>query len=276
MIERPMHAFRQLAHVVRRNVGRHADGDTGRAVGQQVREARGQYGGFLRTAIVVGHEVDGVLVDVSHHFHRKRHHAALGVTHGCGRVVTGRAEVALPVDQRVSHRPWLGHAHQRIVDRGVAVWVVVAHHVGDGSGALGIAAIRTVAAVIHRVHDAAVHRLHAVAHIRKGSFDDDGDGIVEVRLTHLLLDVGVGHAIVVEDQLFVGLRADGLHRVFGTLVVLLRQVGAVAVFVCHLVVLWLNSVRPYVGRRFCRCHRVDRDHPQSAALTAPPRRRGLD
>ncbi|EFR51236.1 hypothetical protein BBNG_01784 [Bifidobacterium bifidum NCIMB 41171] len=37
-----------------------------------------------------------------------------------------------------------------------------------------------------------------------------------------------------------------------------------------MVVLWLNSVRPYVGRRFCRCHRVDRDHPQSAALTAPP------
>src|SRR5690606_38279390 len=47
-------AVDQLAQIVRRNVGRHADGNTARAVGEQVREARRQHLRLdLRTVIVV-------------------------------------------------------------------------------------------------------------------------------------------------------------------------------------------------------------------------------
>ena len=53
-----------LAEVVRRDVGRHADGDAAGAVDQHVREARRQDRGLEVLAVVVRLEVDGLLVDV--------------------------------------------------------------------------------------------------------------------------------------------------------------------------------------------------------------------
>ena len=216
VVERPVDAVRHLAHVVRRDVGGHADGDAGGAVDEQVREARGQHGRLLGLAVVVGHEVDGVLVDVAHHFHGQRGHTAFGVTHGGGRVVAGGAEVALAVDEHVAHRPGLGHTHQSVVDGGVAVRVVLTHHVADHAGALVVAAIGAVAAVVHRVDHAAMHGLHTVAHVRQGALDDHGEGIRQIGLAHLLLQVlaldafaGVHQAVVGSVRL---LRAQRLHR----------------------------------------------------------------
>ena len=62
---------------------------------------------------------------------------ALGVARGGGLEV-GRAEVAVAVDERVAQREVLGHAHQRVVDRAVAVGVVLAHHVAGDPGALHV------------------------------------------------------------------------------------------------------------------------------------------
>ncbi len=54
-----------LAEVVRRNVGRHADGDAAGPVDQQIREFRaGSTVGSLSRPVVVVLEIDGVLVDV--------------------------------------------------------------------------------------------------------------------------------------------------------------------------------------------------------------------
>src|SRR5262252_3636795 len=52
-----------LAQVVWRNLGRHADGDSVRTVDQQVRHARRQHCRFLKLFIVVGDEFDGFLLD---------------------------------------------------------------------------------------------------------------------------------------------------------------------------------------------------------------------
>ncbi len=53
-----------LDEVVRGHVRRHADRDAGRAVDQQVRERRGQHVGLLELSVVVGDEVDDVLVEI--------------------------------------------------------------------------------------------------------------------------------------------------------------------------------------------------------------------
>ena len=53
-----------FAQVVRRDVGRHADRDAGRAVDQQVRDLGRQDRRLLFLAVVVRLEVDGFLVDV--------------------------------------------------------------------------------------------------------------------------------------------------------------------------------------------------------------------
>src|SRR5699024_8145003 len=112
--------------------------------------------------VVVGLEVHRVLVDVPHHLHGQRGHLALGVAHGGGAVVAAGAEVPLAVDHRIAHGPRLGQADQGVVDRRVAVRVVVAHGVGHRLGGLHVAALRPVPVVPHRVENAAVHGLEAV------------------------------------------------------------------------------------------------------------------
>ena len=188
VVQAPLHRRADLAQVVRRDLGGHADRDALGAVDQQVRDPRRQDRGLLGPAVVVVLQVDGVLVDVPQHLHGQRVEPALGVAHGGGRVVTGRAEVAVAVDQRVAQRPGLGHPDQGVVDRRVAVRVELTHHVADDAGALHVAAVRPVAAVEHRVEDLAVDRLEPVPDVRQRPPDDDAHRVVEVGALHLHLE----------------------------------------------------------------------------------------
>ncbi len=189
VVQVPGHPGGDLAQVVRRDLGGHADRDALGPVDEQVGEPARQHHGLGRAAVVVLAEVDGVLVDVPQHLHRQRGQAALGVPHGRGRVVARRAEVALAVDQRHPHRPGLGHPDQRVVDRAVAVRVVVAHDLADDPRALEEPAVGTEAAVEHGVQDPRVHRLEPVAHVGQRAADDDRHRVVDVAALHLVLDV---------------------------------------------------------------------------------------
>ena len=108
---------------MRRDVGRHADGDAGAAVEQQVRQARRQHLRLLRRGVVVRLEIDGVLVDVGEHLVGDRGQARFGVAHRRRAVAVDRAEVALTIDERVAQVEVLRHADERVVDGGVAVRV---------------------------------------------------------------------------------------------------------------------------------------------------------
>jgi hypothetical protein len=178
-----------LAHVVGRDVGGHADGDAGGAVDQQIREAGGEDLRLERRVVEVGRPVDRLLVDVGEEEVGEPRHARLGVPVGGGRVAVDGAEVALAVDQRVAEVPVLGQADQRVVDRGVAVRVVLLQHLADHAGALGVLAVVEQALGLHRVEDPAMHRLQPVAHVRQRAADDHRHRVVEVRLAELGLDV---------------------------------------------------------------------------------------
>ena len=104
-------------------------------------------------------------------------------------VGVGGAEVAVAVDERVTQREVLGHARERVVDGLVAVRVELAHDVADGGRALLVLAVGTQTACVHPVEDAAVDGLQAVARVGEGARGDDGDGVVEERPLHLLLDL---------------------------------------------------------------------------------------
>ena len=84
------------------------------------------------------------------------------------------------VDERHAQREGLRHAHQRVVDRGVAVRVVVAHHVADDLGALAVLGVGGQVLLPHRVEDAALHRLQAVAHVGQRARGDDRQRVVEI------------------------------------------------------------------------------------------------
>ena len=180
-----------FVQVVRRDVGGHAHGDARRAVEQQVGQAGGQHIGLHEGVVEVGHPVDGVLVDVLQHFHGDGGHAGFGVTHGGRAVAVDAAEVALAVDQRVAHGELLGHAHHGVIDSAVAVGVIFTQHFADETGALAMRRIRPQAHVVHGIEDAPVDRLEAVAGVGQGAGDDDAHGVIQVGVTHLLVDVNV-------------------------------------------------------------------------------------
>ncbi len=177
-----------LAEVVRRDVRRHADGDAVGAVDEQVRDAGRQDHRLGEPVVVVGHEIDAVLVDVGQHVDRDATEAGLRVPVGRGRVAVDRAVVALAVDERVAHREVLREADHRVVDRRVAVRVVLAEHVADDGRALPVSAGRHEPLLVRAVQDAPVHRLEPVAHIGDRSPDDDAHRVVEVRRPHLVLN----------------------------------------------------------------------------------------
>ena len=176
---------------MRRDVGGHADGDAGRAVHQQVREAGGQHDRLLQALVVVGLPVHGILLQALEQLHGRLGQTRLGVTHGGGGVAVDGTEVAMAVHQRHAHVERLSQANHRVVHCRVAVRVVLADNVADRTGRLHVRAGRQRASFVHRVQDAAVHRLQAVAHIRQGARDDNAHGILQEALLHLPAEFGV-------------------------------------------------------------------------------------
>jgi hypothetical protein len=185
-----------LAQIVRRDVGGHAHRDSPRAIDQQVRNARRQNHRLLLPPVVVGLEVDRVLLDVGQERGSGARHAALGVAHAGRRIAVDRAEVPLAVDERHAHGERLRHAHQGVVDRLVAVRVEAAQHVADHARALGVALVGRHPELVHRVQDAAVHGLQTVARVRKRARDDHAHGVVEVGSLELVLDADEGDPVM--------------------------------------------------------------------------------
>ncbi len=182
-----------FAQVVRGDVRRHPDGDPLRAVDEEVREPRREDDRLLRRAVVVRSPIDGALAELAEELARERPEPALGVTHGGGAVAVDGAEVAVPVDERRAHHEVLREADHRVVDRDVAVRVVFTHHVADHAGALlrlGVGVEVQIA--LHRVEDAALHRLQAVAHVGERTRRDDAERVVEVATLRLFGERGVG------------------------------------------------------------------------------------
>ena len=194
-LDRPDDRRDDLAQVVRRHVGRHAHGDAGRTVHQQVRVGGRQYDRFFGGLVVVGDEVDGLLVEIRHHLVGKRVEARLGVAHRRRRVAVDGAEVALAVGEHIAHVEVLRHADERVVDRGVAVGMVVAHHLADDLRALAVAACGRQPHGLHAVEHAAVRRLQAVPDVRQRAPDDYAHRVIHVRALHLVFDVD-GNAIL--------------------------------------------------------------------------------
>ncbi len=107
------------------------------------------------------------------------------------RIAVDRTEVALAVDEQVAHRERLGHAHQGVVGRDIAVRMIFTEHVADDARAFHVGAGRDVIALVHREQDAAMHGLQPVAHVGQRTPDDHAHRIVEIRLPHLVFEIDV-------------------------------------------------------------------------------------
>ncbi len=169
-----------LGEVVRRNVRRHTDGDTARAVHQKIRKACGQHAGFLAALVEVRVPVDRILVDVSQHFIGDLRHSRLGVPVGCRRIAVDGAEVSVPVDEHIAHGEVLRKSYQSIINRHVAVRVISAQHVADTGRRLFERLVARQPVLVHGVQDTAVDGLQAVAHVGQCAPDDDRHRIFDI------------------------------------------------------------------------------------------------
>ena len=181
--------FDHFLQVVRRDVGRHADRDAGRAVDEKIGNARGQDDRLFFALIEIGSEIDGFLFDVREHLLGDLRKARLGVTHRRRRIAVDRAVVALAVDQRVAHVEILRQANERVVDGRVAVRMVFAEDFADDLRALAVGLRRREAQLVHAEENAPVHGLQAVAHVRQRPADDYAHRVIEVRLLHFRFDI---------------------------------------------------------------------------------------
>ena len=125
IIDHGREAIDHFRQVVRRDIRRHADGDAVGTIHEQVRDAGRQDERFLQRAVIVRHEIDGILVDVAQHFHGDLRHTHFRITHRSRGVAVDRAEVPVPIDQRVARREILRHADSRLIDCDIAVRVVL-------------------------------------------------------------------------------------------------------------------------------------------------------
>ena len=182
-------AANYLAEVVGRNIGCHAHGDAARSVDQEVRDARRKDRGFGLGAVVVGREIDGLLVDIGEQLVGDAGHPHLGVTHGGRRVAVHGTEVALPVDQHVAQGEGLRHAHDGVIDGDIPVGMVFTDDITDHARRFLVRLVPVVAELPHRVEDAPVDGFQAVPRVRQRPAHDYAHRVIHVRLAHLVFDI---------------------------------------------------------------------------------------
>ena len=139
-----------LTDIMRRDVGRHTNGNSGRAVDQQIREFRGQYRRLITCLVVVGHKIHCIVINIFEYLHGRRSHSRLGISHSGRRVGIDTAEVTLRVNERIPHTPFLAQPHECVVDSLVAVRMVVAPGIADDFGAFAVLASRPKIQIVHR------------------------------------------------------------------------------------------------------------------------------
>ena len=172
----------ELGHVVRRDRGRHADGNTLGAIGKQVGKPAGQHDRLFRLAVVIGAKFNPVLVDAVEQQPRHLGHARFGVAVGGRIIAVDIAEIALAIDQRVARGEILREADHGVVDRLVAMGMERTHDVADDLGGFLERRAGIEPQQPHAVEDTAVHRLQAVAGIRQRAMHDGRKRVGEIAL----------------------------------------------------------------------------------------------
>ena len=188
MIEQVDRRVDALGRIVRRDRRRHADRDAGRAIDQKVRKTGRENHRLLVRAVIGLTEIDSVVVEAFEQQHRRRGEFCFGVAKCSGRISIDVAEVALSIDQRRARRKVLRQTHHGVIDRLVAVRVILADDFADHGGRLAMATRRVQAQLAHRVENATVDRLQAIARIRQRTGGDRRQSIGKVALRQRLVD----------------------------------------------------------------------------------------
>ena len=181
----------EFGEIMRRDRGRHANRDALRAIGEQIRQRRGQDDRLLLVARIIVAEIDRVLVDAFEQKPRDIGHPRFGVAIGGGAIAVDIAEIALAIDERIARGKILGEAHQGVIDRLIAMRMERAHHVADDFRAFLEGGARIEPQDLHAIEDAPVHRLQPIAGIGQRPPHNGRQSILEVALFERVAQIDV-------------------------------------------------------------------------------------
>ena len=208
-----------LGRIMRRDVGGHAHGNTVGTIHQQIWIFSRQHQRFKLRFIVVRTEFDSFLVDVAQQAFGSARQSGFGISHRGRRIAINRPEISLPVNQRQSHREMLSHPDHGLINRAVAMRVIITHHVTDDTGRFTGRFRPVVIAFHHRIEDAAMHRLQPVTHIRQRPRNNHAHRVIEIGFPHFLGNrdggagrLGRGWNGVSQDSLFMRLCSCAVNR----------------------------------------------------------------
>ena len=119
----------KLAHIVRRNAGRHTNSNTIGTICEKVRKIARQHDRFALLAIIGLSEIDRVLVDPIQQTLGDLCQPGFGVPHGGGIIAVNIPEIALPLGKRIALSKFLGKSDKRIIDRLVTMRMITPHHI---------------------------------------------------------------------------------------------------------------------------------------------------
>ena len=118
---------------MRRNTGRHADGNARRPIGQQIGKSGGQHNRLFVFAIISGAKINRVAVNILQQQTGNFGHACFRVTHGGGIITIDIAKIALPINQWIAYGKILRQTHQCIINRLIAMRMVATDNIADNA-----------------------------------------------------------------------------------------------------------------------------------------------
>ena len=178
-----------FGQVVGRDAGGHTHRDTTGTVDQQVGQGRGQDAGFAQGVVKVLCPVDSILFQIIQNQIADPREPGFGVAHGRGVVAVDGAKIALAIHQRVAHTKVLGQAHHRIIDRCVAVGMVLAQHFANNTGTLFVRSVGMQPQVVHGIENTAMDGFQTISYIGQGTGHDYAHGVIEIGYLHFAGDV---------------------------------------------------------------------------------------
>ncbi len=171
-----------LGDIVAGDVGRHAHRDAAGAIGEQIGEQPGEDLGLFLLAIVGRNELDRAFVQPLHQPQRSLGQPRLGVAVGGGVIAVDIAEIALPLNQWIAEAEILREPDHRVVNRLIAVRVILANNVAHNAGGLLERVVWVELQLPHRPQQPAMHWLQPIAQIGQRARGDRGERIDQIPL----------------------------------------------------------------------------------------------
>ena len=197
VIQQVIRSITDFRQIMRWQVGRHADGDTGTAVTDQVRKFSGEDTG-LRSFVIEGRlEINRILFDIFQHLDGERRHTRFRIAVGGGWVIVDTAEVSLTIHQRIAEGEGLCHTHHGQVDRLISVRVIVTNSLPDDLRRLEVPVRRRQIEISHRIENATLNRLEAISHVRQSAGDNSRHRIAQIRVPHFLGNLDFGTIVII-------------------------------------------------------------------------------